>query len=346
MNDPGWREDIAPDEERRFAGYAREMGQLQRDRTGDEGESGRALHRKSHGGVEATFTVTPTEGPIGAASAHPPGPALFAKRRTFKAYVRYSNGGSGRDSDETPGIRGLSLKLVGVEGKKVLGEAKTQDFLMIHRSVQPFRDPDEFMRFVRLSTDGSRSTLPFRVLTRFGLIRGVELLGALARVTRPRLDSIVTSRWWSATPIRWGDSAVRYTLIPVDPPEPDFEVADGDDRYAADFAARLRQGPIRYDFAVQHWSDEETTPLEDASVDWPTPYTVVGRLEIPTQELGRPRAEAVSAFVEKLSFDPWHAVEELRPLGSMMRARKYAYYASTIGRGASPEPDGSETFPE
>lgn len=336
MTTPGWREIIGADEERRFAGYAQEMGQLQRDRTDDLGGTGRALHRKTHGGVEGTLTV----------EGNPLGPALFAKPRTYRVYLRYSNGGSGRDSDETPGIRGLAMKLVGVEGKKVLGDAKTQDFLLIHRPVQPFRDPDEFMRFVRLSTTGSPGTLPFRVLTTFGLFRGFELLGGLARVARPPLESIVTSRWWSATPIRWGNTAARYALVPVDPPEPDFEVADGEDRYAADFAARLRQGPIRYDFAVQTWADEETTPIEDASVDWPTPYTVIGRVEIPSQELGHPRAEAVSAFVERLSFDPWHAVEDLRPLGAMMRARKYAYYASTIGRGAAPEPDGTETFSE
>jgi hypothetical protein len=331
---PGWLETIAPDEDRRFAGYAQEMGQLQRDRSVELGVSGRALHRKSHGGVAGTFTVP----------GDPSGPAVFAQPKTWLVYLRFSNGGSGNDSDAAPGIRGLSLKLVGVDGKKALGDARTQDFLLIHRPVQPFRDPDEFMRFVRLSTTVSMWPLPLRVLWRFGLWRGIGLLRSLAEVTEP-IDSLVTAHWWSAAPIRWGETAARYALIPVDPPEPDIPVADGDDTYAADLAARLRQGSIRYDFAVQTWVDEDSTPIEDASVDWDVPYHVVGRIEIPAQELGSPRAEAVSAFVERLSFDPWHAVEELRPVGSMMRARKYAYYASTIGRGASPEPDGTETFP-
>ncbi len=43
--------------------------------------------------------------------------------------------------------------------------------------------------------------------------------------------------------------------------------------------------------------------------------------------------------MEKLSFDPWHALEELRPLGAMMRARAPAYRESVIARGAAPEPE-------
>src|SRR5687768_11501168 len=101
---PGWQETILPDEERRFAGYAEEMGDLQRQRSEKLG-SGRALHRKTHGGLEATFT-TPGD---------PTGPALFATPRTYKAYLRYSSGGSARERDGNPGIRGLAMKLVGVE---------------------------------------------------------------------------------------------------------------------------------------------------------------------------------------------------------------------------------------
>ncbi|MEA2750953.1 MAG: hypothetical protein QOI41_5096, partial [Myxococcales bacterium] len=47
---------------------------------------------------------------------------------------------------------------------------------------------------------------------------------------------------------------------------------------------------------------------------------------------------------EKLSFDPWHAPVEFRPLGELMRARNAAYRLSTIERKAAGEPDGTETF--
>jgi hypothetical protein len=71
---------------------------------------------------------------------------------------------------------------------------------------------------------------------------------------------------------------------------------------------------------------------------------VVARLIIEQQDVASERGRAVAAFVEKLAFDPWHALVEHRPLGAMMRARNHAYRLSTAERGAAAEPDGSETF--
>ena len=46
-----------------------------------------------------------------------------------------------------------------------------------------------------------------------------------------------------------------------------------------------------------------------------------------------------------MSFDPWHAPEDYRPLGNMMRARNPAYRLSTIERqAAAPEPNGTESL--
>lgn len=80
-----WREQIAPDEDQRFLEYAELLRELQR-RVDTRGVKGRALHRKAHLGAEATFTVAgdlPAEARAGLAAA----PA------TYKAYVRFSNGG-------------------------------------------------------------------------------------------------------------------------------------------------------------------------------------------------------------------------------------------------------------
>jgi hypothetical protein len=66
---------------------------------------------------------------------------------------------------------------------------------------------------------------------------------------------------------------------------------------------------------------------------------------IERQDVASERGRSIASFVEKLSFDPWHALVEHRPLGAMMRARNHAYRLSTAERGAAPEPDGSETFP-
>ena len=61
-------------------------------------------------------------------------------------------------------------------------------------------------------------------------------------------------------------------------------------------------------------------------------------MTLPQQDVGSEQGKKLSAWAEPLSFDPWHAQEEFRPLGAMMRARNAAYRVSTMARKASPEP--------
>ena len=77
----------------------------------------------------------------------------------------------------------------------------------------------------------------------------------------------------------------------------------------------------------------------DASVDWDAPWLTVGRLTLPVQDVSSDSGRRVTELIEKMSFDPWHALVELRPLGNMMRARNPAYRLSTQERKAAPEPD-------
>lgn len=67
-------------------------------------------------------------------------------------------------------------------------------------------------------------------------------------------------------------------------------------------------------------------PVEDASVAWPeegSPYRTVARLILPKQNTFSD--ERRRYFEERLAFNPIHALEEHRPLGSVQRARMQAY---------------------
>ena len=64
------------------------------------------------------------------------------------------------------------------------------------------------------------------------------------------------------------------------------------------------------------------------------PPVTVARLTIPQQQ----PAAALKERIEGLSFDPWHALVEHKPLGDMMRARNVTYRTSTEQRKAAPEP--------
>lgn len=81
--------------------------------------------------------------------------------------------------------------------------------------------------------------------------------------------------------------------------------------------------------------DERTTPIEDASVNWPTSYTTVARLTLPVQDLASEAGRAAAEKIEASVFDPWQALAAHRPLGDVQRARKVIYFQSQKGRGAA-----------
>ncbi len=332
-NSPRWQEQIAPDEAERFARYAAMITSIQSAR--DAGRTpARALHARQTAGVRATFEVLPDlpeQARVG----------IFAAPGKFDAWVRYSNGSPNHQSDRKTDIRGMALKVIGVPGKKLiqgLEDARTQDFLMIQSPIIPFKNSDEFMFFVGAAA--KPLTLPFKLIGRFGFKRLLQI----GKINRERFSAFIPTiagqRFWTPVPIQWGEGAVKYSAVPVGP-HAASTIAPGPTYLADDVADRLSRGDVTYDFRVQFFVDETTTPIEDASVEWPesaSPFVTVARIVIPKQDVRGAEGAALAETIEKGSFDPWHAPEAFRPLGDVMRARKVAYFASTQGRGASAEP--------
>jgi hypothetical protein len=271
--------------------------------------------------------------------------ALFARPATYKAYVRFSNGSGARQSDHKGDVRGVAIKVVGVAGKKIIPgmeSAATQDFLLIRSAVTAFRNADEFVQVVL-----GVASPPFgllRVGVKIGFGRLLRILRQSVRGLNAPTVSLATTRYFSAAPIRFGAYAAHYALRPGAGEAAGAGATSSSPEYLADnMAARLRAGPVAYDFQVQFFVDEARTPIEDASVEWreaDAPFVTVARLTLGKQDVASERGRAIAEKIEGFSFDPWHAVEELRPLGNMMRARNVAYRVSTGERGAAAEPEG------
>ncbi len=336
-----WKEEIPADEAERFERHAQTLLKLQQAKARRHPVS-RGLHAKAQAGAEAEFTVLadlPEHARVG----------LFSKPGTYKALVRYSNGLGSRHADQKGDVRGIAIKVVGVEGKKLipgLEGAKTQDFLAILSAFTPFTGADDFVWFVDAASRPA-SLLP-RAILQFGFGKTFKLLGALmASRKAPPVISVATHAYFSALPIKFGAFAVHYSLAPTASDMPGATLGTSPNYLGEELAARLEAGPVSYDFRVQFFVDPVRTPIEDASVEWKesdAPWLTVGRLTLPKQRLGSARGQQLAGLIEGLSFDPWHALEDHRPLGNMMRARSAAYRLSTIERKALPEPDGSETF--
>jgi hypothetical protein len=331
-----WSETVASDEASRFERHAEDLRAIQRRLAGD-GTKSRALHAKGHAGLEAELAVLsdlPPHARVG----------IFSAPATYRAYVRFSNGAPLRQSDRKPDVRGVAVKVLGVGGKKIIPgmeDAKTQDFLLIQSAATPFRNADEFVGLIK-AAQNPLLLLP-RAIGLFGVGRTFQLLRAFVAGTSAPVGSLATTRFFSALPIQWGAHAVHYALTPHTVPAPGAKTPED---LGAELAERLRAGPISYDLRVQFYVDATQTPIEDASVEWlekDAPFVTVARLTLPRQDTATADGRRLAERIEKLSFDPWHAPVEFKPLGNMMRARSPAYRLSTQERGAAPEPDGTET---
>jgi catalase len=95
-------------------------------------------------------------------------------------------------------------------------------------------------------------------------------------------------------------------------------------------ASELQTGDQCYVFQVQPRADiasdgDIRSQVEDSTNIWDEaqfPFVDVARITIPKQEFDTPEQQT---YCENLSFTPWHAVAEQRPLGVMNRIRRVVY---------------------
>ena len=321
-----WQEKIAPDEEQRYAGYAEQFTQLQARKSRRWG-AGRALHRKQLTAAQGTLEVLDGLTP---SARH----GLFALPHDYDVWVRLSNGGLDRKPDAAPDIRGFAMRVFGVEGDSALGNgpAKSQDFTLINQENFGFSNADEFVCFVMAAARGNGELLK-HVFSRYGLLGGPRRLARMLKKASKPFGGFATEPLFSAAPMANGPYAVRVRLLPAETNGTATPGASAD--WAADFASRLARGPLHWDLQLQFFVSEQATPIEDASVTWPTPFTTVARLMLPKQDCASPEGVAFAEKVEATVIDPWQALAEHRPLGDVQRARKVVYFESQKGRGAA-----------
>ncbi len=320
-----WREQIAADEPSRFAAYAQQFAAIQASKSKKYG-TGRALHRKQLTAARGTLEVLGGQPDF---ARH----GLFAAPGQFEVWVRLSNGGMDRAPDRTPDIRGFAIQVRGVKGDSALGNgpAKSQDFALINNPVFGFPKSEEFVAFVVAAAGGNASLLKY-LLGRYGLLGGPARLLKLLKTLGKPFGGFATEAMFSAAPMACGPYAARVRLLPATCNGVATPGANKD--WGGDFAARLARQDLQWELQLQAFVSEALTPIEDASVDWPSPYVTVARLTLPRQDCASEAGQALLSQVEASVFDPWQALAAHRPLGDVQRARKVVYFESQKGRGA------------
>lgn len=282
----------------------------------------RGQHPKQHGCVRAEFIV---ESDLPEALRY----GVFRESRTYPALIRFSNG---RQWDDTkPDVHGMAIKLLGVEGEKVLAseqDARTQDFLMIDHPVFFVRNVADYVPFMedfrRFETGGILS----KTCTGLKLLLSPFPQSSLLRAAGSKTPgSPLGIQYWSTTPFKLGPHAIKFSAQPELAEVPAAPATGSKDQLREAMSAHLRQREARFDFLVQVQTDPVAMPIEDPTVVWDetaSPYRKAATLRIPIQSF---ESNEQMQFCENLTFTPWHALREHRPLGGINRARKKVYEA-------------------
>lgn len=261
--------------------------------------------------------------------------------RSFSAIVRFSNSQGTFEKDGTGTARGLAIKLLDVVGTRAAaGDGdSTQDFLMLDDPVFPFPDPKAYVETI------SRKSIPLIgdlvALAHLALLEPEELR-ILKAIKGKHVASPLEIKYWSGTPF-WlgpaageGGHAVKYSVVSRQADRtarPDHPEDLPDDYLTQALARDLQSQEAVFDFKVQWQTDAEAMPVENVSVEWKesdsNPVTVA-TLRIPPQKVDA--SGDLATRCESMSFNPWHALAEHRPMGGMNRLRKVVYQASIAKR--------------
>lgn len=274
----------------------------------------RDAHPKHHGCVSGSFTV---ENNVPGMMKH----GIFSKPKSYPIWIRFSNGGTPPKEDKEGDIRGMAIKLMGVEGEKLLEDEKnekTQDFLLISHTVLPVGDPKDYLDLF----EAAFAKKPLRHLIFSGQFGAIRKLGAIRGLKVP---SPLGIRYFSTTPYKLGAGAVKYSAKPCNGFNPPMPAELTPNYLKETMINHLNEKEACFDFMIQPQTDPITMPVEDPAEEWDetvSPFVKVATIKIDKQKFDS--TEQMEAC-ENLSFTPWHSLPDHKPLGGINRVRKSVY---------------------
>jgi hypothetical protein len=301
----------------------------------------RAGNTKTYGVVRGEFQVLP-DVPAQLRKG------VFVEPKRYPVWIRFSGPGPLSPPDVADaGILSIGIKLMGVGGQKLLDDEKeTQDFLGI--SSPTFTTPN-VTENLKLQKQIYAQTPVFYFLNPFDShLLDMAMQGLYARMNRSPLEV----QYWSCVPYLCGDGlAVKYSVRPTSNHKTKIPLSPPADWLSQSMAMTLADREVDLDFLLQTQTDPRRMPIEDASIEWPerlSPFVPVARITIPRQRFDSPEQ---LAFAGALSYNPWHAVADHRPLGNQNRARKLIYtqlsqLRQSMNHQPHIEPTGAELFPQ
>ncbi|CAN5727307.1 catalase family protein [soil metagenome] len=282
----------------------------------------RDVHSKAHGCVRALVDIASS---IDARFQQ----GVFAQAGTqYRAWIRFSNGNTVPQEDSKGDARGMAIKLMGVDGPKLLEPeqtADTQDFVLINSTVFFIRNVAEYAKFTRLLADGSRLGYFFNENSPNPFTWNIRDMILALKTLKKAPDSLLHEQFFSLSAYRLGDLNIKLSAAACTP-----KPVVNPDRKDANFLrsqmkSELAQTDGCFNLMVQPQVAGKNMPVEDPTVNWKesdSPFVKVATITVPKQEFDTPQQ---NDFCEALSFNPWHSLEAHRPIGGLNRIRKAVY---------------------
>jgi hypothetical protein len=329
-------EHVERDEAQTLADINAQMQRIQEKTFVDGGKAIRSVHAKSHGLLVGELRVP---------SGLPPELAqgIFARPGTLPLVMRLSTTPGDILPDDVSTPRGLSIKIIGVEGERLPGTEGdlTQDFILVNGPAFNKPDAKSFasnLKLLAATTDRAEGAK--QVLS--AALRGIERVVEAAGGKSATLTSLggqpethpLGETYYSQVPILFGEYFGKICVRPASPSlqalfkEP-VDLSDRPDGLRDAVATYFEEQGGEWELCVQLCTNIGDMPIEDASVVWDerlSPYVPVARIVAGAQASWSDAR--VRAIDEGLAFNPWHGVAAHRPLGGVMRVRRGAYLAA------------------
>ena len=222
---------------------------------------------------------------------------------------------------------------------------------MVDHPVFPFATPKAYLETIRRKdVRVVGGLLAFAHMA----VAAPKELEVIKAIRSQHVGSPLEIRYWSGSPYWLGSAsgddghAVKYSVIPrpeVRKPGPAHPEALAGDYLTQAVTRHLEANAAEFEFRVQLQKDAVKMPVEDVSVAWSeedSPPKTLATIRIPVQKVDM--TGPVAARCEAMSFSPWHALAEHRPMGGMNRLRRVVYAASVAKRSmkerAAESPEG------
>lgn len=297
----------------------------------------RDAHAKSHGILKGELRIyenLPAEFRQG----------LFREAKTYPVIIRFSTAPGDVLPDGIAALRGMAIKIIGVEGEKILPalkDAVTQDFVLCNHPTIAAGDVSAYLKHALILEKATQQPEELqRVLTTVmrgagAVLRavGVDAVGGAGGQAMPETH-ILGETFFTQAAIRYGDFIAKLNVAPASENLKALTGAGIDTSNPSvlrDLVVEFfRVNTAEYEIGVQLCMDLDAMPVEDASVEWSektSPYQPVAKLTIPNQSAYSPERRVFAD--EVLAFNPWHCLVEHQPLGSIQRVRKPVYDESS-----------------